>query len=559
MCWPRCGGCEQPPSASRPNCCEKNRVTLFFACDGASMATDPAAAQAAGLRAASRPVVQRQAQGSRQAQLAPEVATKGVEGAGSPLPHLAQIQRSFGDHDVSGVSAHVGGAAADASEALGAQAYATGNDLAFESAPDLHTSAHEAAHVIQQRGGVQLKGGIGQAGDVYEQNADAVADAVVGGRSAAPLLDRFAGRGGSPGTVQRKPQPTGGEKTKNVEASTKDSKDAKEGQSNGPVPAGREEMETVKAEIQAGTMLLEESSSEAKALSIPPELAEMTPKEVAIIERFDALTKKERQNFLMGVNPNTGAFKKLPLELKKALQARIDGLVELQQAQGQSALYKTGKTDKTGKGKGANSVIKGNKQKFGHRDIAKQGRLFFPKFAPPKGRMGKFLASQGARRQEWLGTDAWTRLEAAMRYSALPGLSRHHWGTDVDILSTDPSDWEEKEHLKTLSQWLAKNARKTGIDIVYTEGREGGYQKEAWHLTNAPVARALHARFNAEVDIEKDVIPATVKAFSAWAANKRGFDEKAQKAALESGLLANAEKLKPYRDDINPAVKPEAE
>ena len=42
-----------------------------------------------------------------------------------------------------------GGVAADASEAIGAQAYATGNDVALESAPDLHTAAHEAAHVVR--------------------------------------------------------------------------------------------------------------------------------------------------------------------------------------------------------------------------------------------------------------------------------------------------------------------------------------------------------------------------------------------------------------------------
>jgi hypothetical protein len=40
--------------------------------------------------------------------------------------------------------------------------YATGNHVAFKGAPNLHTAAHEAAHVVQQRGGVQLKGGVGQ-------------------------------------------------------------------------------------------------------------------------------------------------------------------------------------------------------------------------------------------------------------------------------------------------------------------------------------------------------------------------------------------------------------
>lgn len=116
------------------------------------------------------------------------VAARGTQGAGGRLPHLETIQKSFGRHDVSSVRAHVGGEAASASQSLGAQAYAYGNAVAFASAPDLHTAAHEAAHVVQQRGGVQLKGGVGQANDVYERHADAVADRVVAGHSAESLL-----------------------------------------------------------------------------------------------------------------------------------------------------------------------------------------------------------------------------------------------------------------------------------------------------------------------------------------------------------------------------------
>jgi hypothetical protein len=117
------------------------------------------------------------------------IAAQGMQGSGEQLPHGAAIQRAFGDHDVSSVRAHVGGPAADASRALGASAYAQGDSVAFASTPDLHTAAHEAAHVVQQRGGVQLTGGIdGGAGDPHERQANAVADAVVSGESAEPLL-----------------------------------------------------------------------------------------------------------------------------------------------------------------------------------------------------------------------------------------------------------------------------------------------------------------------------------------------------------------------------------
>jgi hypothetical protein len=130
------------------------------------------------------------------------IAQQGVSSTGGALPHLDLIQRSFGRHDVGHVKAHVGGPAAEATQAMGAQAYAVGDQVAFGSPPDLHTAAHEAAHTIQQRVGVQLKDGVGSVGDAYEQHADQVAGAVVAGQSAEALLDRVPGGSGAGHAVQ---------------------------------------------------------------------------------------------------------------------------------------------------------------------------------------------------------------------------------------------------------------------------------------------------------------------------------------------------------------------
>ncbi len=131
-------------------------------------------------------------------------AARGTGGGSRELPHREAIQQSFGHHDVSGVRAHVGGAAQEAAGAMGARAYASGDDVAFASEPDLHLAAHEAAHVVQQRGGVRLSGGVGRAGDSYERHADAAADLVVRGESAESLLDEMAHRGSQGGpAVQR--------------------------------------------------------------------------------------------------------------------------------------------------------------------------------------------------------------------------------------------------------------------------------------------------------------------------------------------------------------------
>ncbi|MEO7731185.1 MAG: DUF4157 domain-containing protein [Kofleriaceae bacterium] len=126
-------------------------------------------------------------------------AARGVESPTTALPHADKIQAAFGGHDVSHIQAHVGGNTANE---MGANAYAAGNHVVFDRQPDLHTAAHEAAHVVQQAKGVNLYGGVGEAGDAHERHADAVADRVVAGQSAADLLGAPSAGGAAGGAVQ---------------------------------------------------------------------------------------------------------------------------------------------------------------------------------------------------------------------------------------------------------------------------------------------------------------------------------------------------------------------
>jgi Domain of unknown function (DUF4157) len=137
-------------------------------------------------------------------------ADLGTSDGFGPIPHLTAIRRSFGRHDVSQVRAHQGSRAAAAARSIGARAFAAGGHVVFAESPDLHTAAHEAAHVVQQRGGVQLAGNVDMVGDPYERHADAVAARVVRGESAEALLSQMApeGRAASGGPwqgVQRAP------------------------------------------------------------------------------------------------------------------------------------------------------------------------------------------------------------------------------------------------------------------------------------------------------------------------------------------------------------------
>ena len=134
------------------------------------------------------------------------IASAGTRGSGGPLPHKDRIQSSFGAFDVSGIQSFTGPRPSAANDALGSNGYATNNRVAFAGSPDLHTAAHEAAHVVQQQGGLSLKSNMGEVGDAHEQHADAVADAVVRGESAEPLLAEYgtpeAGSGGAGSDLQ---------------------------------------------------------------------------------------------------------------------------------------------------------------------------------------------------------------------------------------------------------------------------------------------------------------------------------------------------------------------
>jgi len=127
-----------------------------------------------------------------------DAARRIAAGGGAPLPHLEPIQKAFGRHGVAEVQAHVGGEAAELARRLGSPGFTYGQHVGFAGAPDLHLAAHEAAHVVQQRSGAQVPGGVGRAGDAFELHADAVADRVVAGTSAEPLLEPFQGHGGAP-------------------------------------------------------------------------------------------------------------------------------------------------------------------------------------------------------------------------------------------------------------------------------------------------------------------------------------------------------------------------
>lgn len=91
-------------------------------------------------------------------------------------------------------------------------------------------------------------------------------------------------------------------------------------------------------------------------------------------------------------------------------------------------------------------------------------------------------------RPQAMGMAPLERARDILRYSSMPGTSRHHWGTDVDIYSLEPSDFDAGEGARVVA-WLRTHAGRFGFVEVYTaEATRPGYQPEAWHWSYLPLA-----------------------------------------------------------------------
>ncbi len=121
-----------------------------------------------------------------------------LSGGGSELPHRAAIESSYGV-DLGAVQAYTGPDAKAACDALGAEAFASGNRVAFaDPSPSLELAAHEAAHTVQQSAGVRLSSRVSRPGDALEVQADQAAARAASGQSAADLLPETPTVAGAP-------------------------------------------------------------------------------------------------------------------------------------------------------------------------------------------------------------------------------------------------------------------------------------------------------------------------------------------------------------------------
>jgi len=96
------------------------------------------------------------------------------------------------------------------------------------------------------------------------------------------------------------------------------------------------------------------------------------------------------------------------------------------------------------------------------------------------------------------GLSAIKAIERIIEYSTIPGTSRHHWGTDLDIVDGNPKQpknvllakhFENKGPYFKLKKWMDENANSFGFYLVYTDNpQRKGFKYEPWHYSYKPLS-----------------------------------------------------------------------
>jgi LAS superfamily LD-carboxypeptidase LdcB len=138
------------------------------------------------------------------------------------------------------------------------------------------------------------------------------------------------------------------------------------------------------------------------------------------------------------------------------------------------------------------------------RDFAHQARIWNAKFRGER----PMFDGEGRTLDVSAMSDA-DKVAAILLWSALPGASRHHWGTEIDVIDRAalapgyrpqllPVEYQPGGPFAALNDWLDAHIREFGFFRPYRTDR-GGVRPEPWHLSYAPVSVAAVRAVTPEV------------------------------------------------------------
>lgn len=103
------------------------------------------------------------------------------------------------------------------------------------------------------------------------------------------------------------------------------------------------------------------------------------------------------------------------------------------------------------------------------------------------------------------GMEPMAAIDKIIEYSTIPGTSRHHWGTDLDIIDgypkaegdvLVPSKFGAGGPYENFKKWMDENAKTFDFHLVYTDDpKRKGFKYEPWHYSFAPLSVPMLTEF----------------------------------------------------------------
>ena len=137
-------------------------------------------------------------------------------------------------------------------------------------------------------------------------------------------------------------------------------------------------------------------------------------------------------------------------------------------------------------------------------------------------------------------------IKEIIRFSTIPGTSRHHWGTEIDVIDEDfkneknlliSKKYEEGGIFEKLKKWMDNNSQKFGFYLTYDNNiNRKGFEYEPWHYSYLPESKKYLESF-LKIDIVEIISKVDIK-------GKELFNEKIISDYINNNIL-----------EINPNLK----
>lgn len=144
------------------------------------------------------------------------------------------------------------------------------------------------------------------------------------------------------------------------------------------------------------------------------------------------------------------------------------------------------------------------------------------------------------------GMDPLENIKKITEYSTIPGTSRHHWGTEIDLISAQPKVdgdvllanlFEGEGPYAGLKSWMDANANLYGFFLAYPkDSLRKGFQYEPWHYSYKPKSKYFLKNY-LTIDLKNIFLSHEIL-------GKEIFDEKFIQEYKEEYILGISSKIK---------------